>query len=56
MVDEEGLGGGFAEGGDHVAAVGVEEGCYGGAGGEGEAFGGSEGDVAWVVGGRAGED
>ena len=56
LRDEEGLGGGFAEGGDHVAAAGVEERGYGAAEGEGGAFGGSEGHMAGVVGWWAGED
>ena len=37
-------------------AVRVEEGGDGGADGEGGAFGGCEGDMAWVGGGWAGED
>ena len=54
--DEEGLCGGFAEGGNHVGAVGVDEGRRGAAEGEGGAFDAGERDVAWVVWGRAGED
>ena len=56
MGDEEGLRGGFAEGGDHVMAAWVEKRGYGAADGEGGAFDAGEGDVGGVVRGWAGED